>query len=161
MNATKELDLSGRCVGGREAYISTFSEFQANDEMQKLFGALSVGKDIADLQILNESSLAEYCNQVDETLDFLLGQSERVSHNKSASELYRSLKALRSIHDWATCEQIASTTASFGRPVRKYNTNRALKAVPEFAERLNTKSDKLRYRITDRGELLVELMDLP
>jgi hypothetical protein len=61
------------------------------------------------------------------------------------------IEALREIDGWATCEEIARTSANFGRPVRKYNTNRALKTVPEFAERSESARERLRYTSLSEG----------
>ena len=72
------------------------------------------------------------------------------------------LQALASLGRAATCEEISVQTKQFGVQVRKYNTNRALKEVPEFATRLEPSGNKLlRYRITPRGLIVLGLLERP
>jgi hypothetical protein len=76
------------------------------------------------------------------------------------SELHRCLRALRSIGHAATCDAISEESAKFGVQVRRYNTNRALKSVPEFAVRIDPLGSLLKYRITPKGQYLLNLLDL-
>ena len=59
-----------------------------------------------------------------------------------------------------TCEQISEKSALLGIPVRKYNTNRALKSAPEFAERVKRSDHLLQYKLTARGQRLLDLLSL-
>jgi hypothetical protein len=97
-----------------------------------------------------------------EGLDLISGAPEklRLQSSKSLSELHRSLRALLTIGIAATCEEISELTAELGLSVRKYNTNRALKEVPEFAHRLEQKGERLRYQPTERSLSLLRLLDL-
>jgi hypothetical protein len=75
------------------------------------------------------------------------------------SELYRTLSALRAIGKAGTCAAISEKASELAAPVRKYNTDRALKAVPEFAERVKRSEHLLSYKLTGRDEALLELLD--
>ncbi|MDZ5698698.1 non-canonical purine NTP pyrophosphatase [Chelativorans sp. M5D2P16] len=135
----------------------TFKEFTRLDEEQMRFGALRVAHEIADVVVRNDSDLRSYFRRIDElvsTIDTL------PDGRQSPSELHRSLRALRKIGRAATCDEIAAVTAEQGFAVRKYNNNRALKSVPEFATRLEKRGDLLRYRLSPRAPALLRLLDL-
>lgn len=76
------------------------------------------------------------------------------------SELHRCLSALALLDQPTSCEQLSDETARFGSRVRVYNTNRALKAIPEFAVRIESSHELLQYEITPRGKLLLRLLDV-
>jgi hypothetical protein len=59
-----------------------------------------------------------------------------------------------------TREQVSAKSAELGIFVRKYNTNRALKAAPEFAERVERSGHLLSYKLTARGQRLLDLLNL-
>lgn len=135
----------------------TFREFARLDEEQMHFGALRVAHEIADVVVRNDADLLSYWRRIDElvsTIDTL--QRGR----QSASELHRSLRALRKIGRAATCDEIAAVTTEQGAAVRKYNNNRALKSVPEFATRLEKRGELLRYRLSPRAPAFLQLLDL-
>jgi hypothetical protein len=136
--------------------------FSREDDKQKEFGTLRIANDIAEITILNDGTRDQYSKKIEEALDLISGTPEqlRLQSSKSLSELHRSLKALLTIGIAATCEEISDLTAKLGSPVRKYNTNRALKAVPEFARRLDSKGERLRYQPTNRSLSLLRLLDL-
>jgi hypothetical protein len=127
--------------------------FSAEDEKQRKFGTLRIASDIAEITILNDGTRNQYCKKIEEAVELISKTPGAVSlhHNSSLSELHRSLKALLTIGSAATCEEISTLTVSLGSPVRKYNTNRALKAVPEFAQRIVQKGQHLRYQPTARS----------
>ena len=79
---------------------------------------------------------------------------------RQLSELHRCLTALYSLSGPASCEKISDETGKLGAPVRVYNTNRALKEVPEFASRLQSSDAVLQYEITKRGQLFLYLLEL-
>src|SRR5450631_2495762 len=91
---------------------------------------------------------------------FLINHNREKMWQNLFSELHRCLIALKVIGCSATCDAISTETARQGTPVRRYNINRALKSVPEFAQRVERSSDLLKYKITGRGLLLLELMNL-
>ncbi len=135
----------------------TFKEFLSLDEEQMQFGALRVAHEIADVVIRNDSDLSSYWRRIDE----LVGTIHTLpATRQNASELHRSLRALQFIGRAATCDEIAAASAAQGRSVRKYNNNRALKSVPEFAVRIEKRGELLRYRMSSRGTALTELLDL-
>jgi inosine/xanthosine triphosphate pyrophosphatase family protein/dephospho-CoA kinase len=136
--------------------ISTFNDFLKLDEEQMSFGAVRVGHEVADITIRNDADLDSYFRKIEEITN-LATLPERQS---SPSELHRSLRALRRIGHSATCDEIASGTTDEGIAVRRYNTNRALKAVPEFAQRIEKRGELLRYRLTARAASLLNLLDL-
>jgi hypothetical protein len=137
--------------------VRSFSDFQKQDEKQAAFGALRVATEIATDTIRNDGTLEQYRAKID-ALVFALPKSSRGNGQKS--ELHRTLIALDAIGDAGTCEQISAKSADLGIPVRKYNTNRALKSAPEFAERVKRSGHLLSYKITARGQRLLELLDL-
>ena len=145
---------------GRELHISDFGAFKSNDELQSRFGLLRVGREIADTIIMNDGPMETYIRRVNDFLnDFRLAKpTERPSRAKN-SELYRSLAALKRLAQPSTCEEISDETARWGHRVRKYNTNRALKQLPEFAERMELRGAKVRYRLSPRGAKLIDLID--
>lgn len=135
----------------------TFRDFQALDEEQMRFGALRVAHEIADVVVRNDLDLESYWRKIDGVVRTLDVENEK---RTSLSELHRSLRALRRIGRAATCDEIAIVTAAQGAAVRKYNSNRALKAVPEFATRVEKRGELLRYRLNSRAPALLKLLDL-
>ena len=146
----------------RDGTLTDMRAFSREDDKQKEFGTLRIANDIAEITILNDGTRDQYSKKIEEALDLISGTPEklRLQSSKSLSELHRSLKALLTIGIAATCEEISDLTARLGSPVRKYNTNRALKAVPEFARRLDNKGERLRYQPTNRSLSLLRLLDL-
>lgn len=135
----------------------TFKDFVRLDEEQMRFGALRVAHEIADVVIRNDADLATYWRRIDELVNTI---DQLPDGRSAASELHRSLRALRKIGRAATCDEIAAVTAEQGPAVRKYNNNRALKAVPEFATRVEKRGELLRYRLSPRAPALLRLLDL-
>ncbi|RAI41201.1 non-canonical purine NTP pyrophosphatase [Rhodoplanes roseus] len=144
----------------REQGLDSLSEFRINDERQREYGALRVAHDIADLVISNEESMERYLARVDDVFGHI--EKERIQYASAASpsELERCLTALNKIGMVATCQEISDRTQESGFPVLVYNTNRALKAAPEFARRVKRPGGKLSYEITDRGRALLTLMQI-
>jgi hypothetical protein len=121
------------------------------------FGVLRVAHEIADVVIRNDTDLGSYWRRIDDLVNTIGSLPEG---RAGPSELHRSLRALRKIGRAATCDEIAAVTAEQGVSVRKYNTNRALKAVPEFSTRLEKRGELLRYRLSPRAPALLRLLDL-
>jgi inosine/xanthosine triphosphate pyrophosphatase family protein/dephospho-CoA kinase len=141
----------------RDADVRSFSDFQKQDEKQAAFGALRVATEIATDTIRNDGSMEQYRARI----DALVSAPPKSSlGNGQKSELYRTLIALDAIGDAGTCEQISAKATHLGLPVRKYNTNRALKSAPEFAERVKRSGQLLRYKLTARGQRLLDLLNL-
>jgi dephospho-CoA kinase len=134
----------------------TFKDFARLDEEQMRFGALRVAHEIADVVIRNDADLGNYWRRIDDLVNTIDRLPER---RFAASELHRSLRALLRIGRAATCDEIAAATAEQGLAVRKYNNNRALKAVPEFATRVEKRGELLRYRLSPRAQPLLRLLD--
>jgi hypothetical protein len=141
----------------RDADVRSFSDFQKQDEKQATFGALRVATEIATDTIRNDGTLEHYRAKID-ALVAALPKTSRGYEQKS--ELHRTLIALDAIGDAGTCEQISVKSAELGIPVRKYNTNRALKSAPEFAERVKRSGYLLSYKLTARGQQLLGLLNL-
>lgn len=141
----------------RDPDVKSFSDFQKQDEKQASFGALRVASEIATDIIRNDGNMEQYRAKID-ALVAMLPKVGRGHEQKS--ELHRTLIALDAIGDAATCEQISTKSAELGIPVRKYNTNRALKSTPEFAERVKRSGHLLSYKLTARGERLLDLLNL-
>jgi inosine/xanthosine triphosphate pyrophosphatase family protein/dephospho-CoA kinase len=135
----------------------TFKDFERLDEEQMRFGVLRVAHEIADVVIRNDADLSSYWRRIDELVNTIDKPPEG---RTAASELHRSLRALHKIGRAATCDEIAAVTAEQGPAVRKYNNNRALKAVPEFATRVEKRGELLRYRLSPRAPALLRLLDL-
>jgi len=147
----------------RDEDLKTFDAFQEEDEKQRKFGTLRVATEIAETTISNEGSIEQYSRKIDEFLNDLTRATSAVvpsNKEKHFSELHRCLSALRKIGAADSCEEIHEETARFGVPVRIYNTNRALKDVPEFAARIEQSDVLLQYAITGRGKHLLTLLDL-
>jgi len=139
----------------RDRDVKTLLEFEEQDERQREFGLLRIGVDLADHTIRNDQSLDEFRTRVRQ---FVRSPPGRMDRSSSPSELQRCLEALASFSRSATCQEISDRTAAMGGRVRRYNTNRALKGVPEFAQRLEPSGGKLlRYRITYAGRALMDL----
>jgi dephospho-CoA kinase len=141
----------------RDTDVRSFGDFQKQDEQQAVFGALRVATEIATDTIRNDAALEQYRVKID-ALVSALPKSSR-SHGQK-SELHRTLIALNAIGDVGTCEQISSKSAELGIAVRKYNTNRALKSAPEFAERVKRSGHLLQYKLSARGQRLLDLLNL-
>jgi inosine/xanthosine triphosphate pyrophosphatase family protein/dephospho-CoA kinase len=146
----------------RDQGLNTFTEFKEEDERQQRFGSLRVANEVADVTIRNEGSIEQYKRKIDETLDEMTKVTSSISTTKERhfGELHRCLWALRNIGRPASCEEISQETARFGALVRIYNTNRALKNVPEFALRIKKPQSLLKYKLTPRGEDLLNLLQL-
>jgi len=140
----------------RDAEIQSFRDFQKQDEKQAAFGALRVANEIATDTIRNDGTLEQYRSRIDRLIA-ALPKSSRVREHKS--ELHRTLLALDAV-ETGTCEQISSKSIDLGIEVRKYNTNRALKSAPEFAERVKRSGHLLSYKLTARGQRLLDLLSL-
>lgn len=142
---------------GRDSAITRYQEFLDQDEEQKEFGLLRVAAEIADVKIDNNDSLSNYQERINEFLKRFVIGGEFASHMKAQrerllqNELVRSLSALRRLNRYGTCDDISSETAKLGNKVRTYNTNRALKSVPEYARRRKVGNELLRYNITPAG----------
>jgi len=117
---------------------------------------------LADAKIINEGSLEDLCSDITE---FVRRHVERVSASKVDpssgeqvdAEIVRSLQALRFLRKAATCEEISDETRNRGNFVRRYNTNRALKNVPELARRIEKKKSLLKYQITPEGRTFLNI----
>jgi hypothetical protein len=120
--------------------------------------AMRVAHEIADIVIRNNDDISEYHLRIDELVGTFEIESERRLHE---SELHRSLRALHKIGRAATCDEIADVTADQGHRVRKYNNDRALKGIPEFATRVKKSGQLLKYRLSSRGAALLELLEPP
>jgi dephospho-CoA kinase/inosine/xanthosine triphosphate pyrophosphatase family protein len=140
----------------RDADVRSFRDFQKQDEKQAAFGALRVANEIATDTIRNDGTLEQYRAKID-TMIAALPKSSRGHGQKS--ELHRTLIALNAIGA-GTCEQISSKSTALGIAVRTYNTNRALKSAPEFAERVKRSGHLLSYKLTARGQRLLDLLTL-
>jgi dephospho-CoA kinase len=140
----------------RDADVRSFGDFQKQDEKQAAFGALRVANEIATDTIRNDGTLEQYRAKID-TMVTALPKSSRGHGQKS--ELHRTLIALNAIGA-GTCEQISLKSTALGIAVRKYNTNRALKSAPEFAERVKRSGHLLSYKLTARGQRLLDLLSL-
>jgi len=141
----------------RDADVRSFGDFQKQDEKQAAFGALRVATEIATDIIRNDGTLEQYRAKIDA---FVAAFPKHTRGHQEKSELHRTLIALDAIGDAGTCEQIAEKSGSLGIAVRKYNTNRALKSAPEFAERVKRSGDLLSYKLTARGQRLLDLLNL-
>jgi hypothetical protein len=134
-------------------------EFEELDRQQRRFGILEAPTELADIVLRNDGTMQEYQLRITEVM-----QSDETTRNagseKAPSELHRCLAALSKSGKFMTCEQISDVTAQIGIKVRKYNTNRALKSAPLFAERNTTKGQYLKYRITPAGVQFLRLLEV-
>ena len=142
----------------RDMDVKTFKGFLALDEEQRRFGIMRVAHEICDRSVRNSNSLRDFQRKIEDALGIFGRRKQAV--DLAESELSRSLKSLYLIGRAATCDEIAAGTTGLSRPVRRYNTNRALKSVPEFAERVERKGYVLRYRLTASGKSLVHLLSI-
>jgi dephospho-CoA kinase/inosine/xanthosine triphosphate pyrophosphatase family protein len=143
----------------RDRDVKTFVDFKKQDEQQARFGVLRVPTEIATHVIRNDGTLEQYKNRIDSLITAMTGTDATAPQlHIQKSELYRTLRALKAIGQAATCAAISEKASELAAPVRKYNTNRALKAVPEFAERVKRSEHLLSYKLTGRGEALLELL---
>ncbi len=150
----------------RDKDVKTFGDFERQDEQQATFGVLRVAAEIATDIVGNDGTLAQFKSKIDVFVGNLSRSGRRT--RKSArvwparsgkSELHRTLTALNAIGHSGTCDAISAKASELRIPVRKYNTNRALQSVPEFAERVKRSGQLLSYRLTARGHQLLELLD--
>lgn len=162
IDADPRIRFERHILRARDSSLATMSAFAEEDEKQRKFGTLRIANDIAEIKIHNDGTLDQYRDKIDETINLISRTPEtvRLQASKSLSELHRSLKALLQIGNAADCEEISHSTKNFGVQVRKYNTNRALKGVPEFARRIEKRGEHLTYQATDRSANLVHLLDL-
>lgn len=143
----------------RDNDIQTLIDLRNQDERQMRFGALRVANDISDTVIRNETSILDYKAHIENIIRGRQAKTSAYRRRIKASELYRCLSALAQINRTATCEEISAATKKYGTQVRKYNTNRALKQAPEFAERIIKKNAILSYRILPAARSYLSLCD--
>ena len=162
INADQRIRFERHIRRARDGEFTNMKSFAREDERQREFGTLRIASDIAEITILNDGSREQYIKKIEDAVELISHEkpSPDLNSNKSLSELHRSIRALLTIGAAATCEEISSLTAELGPPVRTYNTNRALKAVPEFAQRIELKGEHLRYQPTARTPSLLALLDL-
>jgi inosine/xanthosine triphosphate pyrophosphatase family protein/dephospho-CoA kinase len=165
ITADDRLRFERQLLRPRDGKRLTFEEFLGEDEDQRSFGLLRLANVCADISIPNDGSIEAYADKVRATLlQAATSQgltSIRIDAHKARleSETLRALSALSALGRAATCEEIAARTAAIdGKQIRIYNVNRALKRVPELATRIEQKTDKLRYTITETGRSFVDLM---
>jgi inosine/xanthosine triphosphate pyrophosphatase family protein/dephospho-CoA kinase len=147
----------------RTQEVSTIQDFVASDEQQASFGLIRVAAEVASDTIVNEGDdLNVYLKKIQAEQygrkPSLFLHAKPSDALKLRSELVRSLVALENLKRAATCEQIRDESARFGAPVRLYNTNRALKAVPELADRIENKGQLVQYKITSHGLCLLRVL---
>ncbi|WP_322417212.1 non-canonical purine NTP pyrophosphatase [Mesorhizobium huakuii] len=145
---------------GRELEIDTYRRFKENDLSHSLFGLVDILDDVADLSIVNDGSLQDYSRKVREFLVNIDGAQVVPRSQNAYSEAARSLLALSKFDRPATCDEISSGTDQGRPPIRKYNINRALKALPIFAHRIVRKGQLLSYENTDRTGIAVQLIKM-
>jgi dephospho-CoA kinase len=141
----------------RDLDVNSFADFKRQDEKQAAFGALRVATEIATEIIHNDGTIEQYKAKIDALVASLSRKSAQAPAEKS--ELHRTLISLEAIGQVGTCDEISAKSNELGMAVRKYNTNRALKYVPEFAERVKRSGHLLSYRLTARGQQLLELLN--
>ena len=146
---------------GRDQDVRTLHDFERQDEQQAHFGVLRVLNEVSTDIIRNDGTVEQFKAKIDAFVEGLDRQksSRDSSARRAKSELHRTLTALHALGGTGSCEAISQKTVELGTLVRKYNTNRALKSIPEFAERIKRSGHLLSYRITARGQLLLEFLD--
>jgi dephospho-CoA kinase/inosine/xanthosine triphosphate pyrophosphatase family protein len=146
---------------GRDQDVRTLDEFERQDEEQAQFGVLRVPTEVSTDIIRNDGTVEQFKERIGTFVTSLDGQKSprNTSARRTKSELQRSLVALLALGGSGSCAAISQKTIELGMPVRKYNTNRALKSIPEFAERIKRSGHLLSYRITARGQHLLELLE--
>jgi hypothetical protein len=149
----------------RDKEIMTFDDFLRNDEEQRTFGLLRVADEISDIRINNDGSMQDYHARIDDFIlrqvisgDFKQQMAEKARFLME-NEVVRSLLALRRLGRYSTCEEISTETAHAGAKVRKYNTNRALKFIPELATRRKKPGELLQYHITAAGRKFLDYLN--
>jgi dephospho-CoA kinase len=144
----------------RDPSLQTYRAFAVRDEAQRSFGALRFSSEIADYTVANNGSREEYLQKVKILADEILrgGGLDR-DVDPGRFEDYRCLLALQRLGRVATCEEISDETARIAERVRLYNANRALKAVPEFADRIERKGRRLSYSPTERTAAAISLLE--
>jgi len=155
----RDLARGGR---GSEKHGPTFEDFLKDDEAQWKFGLLRVARDIADITVMNEGTLEQYHDQIEA---IIAGDDERIQgviHRRKIpdpqrSELFRCLQALAEVNRPLNCREVASAIMPADHGIRPNNVNKALKAVPELARRLE-RGRRIRYVITDAGKTYIRLL---
>lgn len=151
---------------GRDQGGHTINEFSKSDEEQATFGLLRVIDDVASASIQNDTpTLDAYLEKIRNCFSQAPISKSQVSSSafeplSMQSELVRSLAALELIGRPASCEEIHDATKKLGSSVPKYNNNRALKSVPELAQRLQERGELLRYALTYHGRSFLRVLRL-
>ncbi len=144
----------------RDSDVKTFKEFQDQDNEQLKFGLLRVYQDISDIMLTNESDIEAFQSKIDEAMGRISAKTTPYADRHiGQSELSRSLYALNKLRITSTCEEISEETKALGFHVAKYNTNRALKEVPEFAKRVERDGDLLSYKALPLAGKLLHLIE--
>ena len=146
---------------GRDQEVRTLHNFEQQDEQQAHFGVLRVPAEVSTDIIRNDGTVEQFKQRIDAFVAGLDAQKSRGDSYtpRAKSELHRTLTALQALGGSGSCEAISEKTVELEMFVRKYNTNRALKSIPEFAERIKRSGHLLAYRITARGQHLLELLE--
>ena len=115
--------------------------------------------DVADTVITNDGTLDDYLAKIDALArEALQGRKIRPAEGAAPSEGHRSLSALVDLNKVATCQEISDQTLARNEFVRLYNVNRALKELPEFANRIERKNERLSYEPTSRAKSMLRLL---
>lgn len=149
--------------GGRkgERSTGTIEEYLLEDQAQWGFGLLRVARDVADTIVTNEGTLAQYANQVEAILSARDADMEGVLHQQPTedlrtNEIFRCLAILAEADRPLNCGEISAAATASGYGIRANNANKALKAIPELATRLE-RGPRVRYMITDHGRTYLRL----
>jgi inosine/xanthosine triphosphate pyrophosphatase family protein/dephospho-CoA kinase len=106
----------------RTPKVKSLEEFRNLDEQQWSFGLLRVAEEFADIRVVNEESLEEYCRKINAvvtgtSIESTHGVSTSVHprHDADENQLYRCLIALESAGRPLTCDEIEAQTKNTGK----------------------------------------------
>jgi inosine/xanthosine triphosphate pyrophosphatase family protein/dephospho-CoA kinase len=145
---------------GTRTVLDSYDAFRKHDAQQYAFGLLPVAGELADLRVVNESSLDSYYDQITKVLGIAARDAKGIvrvtSHMKPrTSQLYRCLAVLRSAGRPLTTQEIQRHLPD----VRYNNANKMLKRYPELAARQEIKGENVRYHITRSGLAFLAAID--
>lgn len=165
VEASERIRYRRHLARGRLGGMDSLSEFRSHDLNQWSFGLLRVAEDVADVRVVNEGTLEDYWQQI----EFLVSSDGTKSfpgvvrqvHPRNAlreNQIYRCLVALSKSGRSLSCDEIQTSTAETGSPIRHNNANKVLKKIPELAKRYEPTGERVRYEITNAGRAYIRYL---
>jgi len=134
--------------------------FRDIDRQQERLGLLHVGRELADLVIVNESSLDDYHSHIRAAVERgSQGLLPPRSNRANRSQIYRFLRILSTRNRAMSTDEIARIASRRGETVRANNVNKTLRSAGPLASR-SEREGRINYAIEDAGRSFLRIIDM-